>query len=270
MSGAAKPDPPATLIAIPPMINSEFCRFLLAHYRAPYIEQPHGFFFSFFYTLWHGRTVVAPLTYTAAYALVGPEGIIDRFEKLAPAELRLLRNDASESAEVTADMERFNNVLASAVTQYAYSLLLPHRDIMVAPLTRGCPWWEAGTVRVAYPLFAGTLKLLLRLSPENSLTALAQIRVILDEVAARLMDGASYLVGDRLSLADLAFATALAPLVMPPNDGASAPGFAELPPEMQAVVTEFRAHPAGQFVQRIYRDWRTPDGEFGKPRLLSP
>ena len=78
MSGAANIDPPATLIAIPPMINSEFCRFLLVHYRVPYVEQPHGFFFSFFCTLLHGRTVVAPLTYTASYALVGPEGIIGR------------------------------------------------------------------------------------------------------------------------------------------------------------------------------------------------
>jgi glutathione S-transferase len=259
MSGAANIAPPATLIAIPPMINSEFCRFLLVHYRVPYVEQPHGFFFSFFCTLLHGRTVVAPLTYTASYALVGPEGIIGRFDKMAPAEHRLLRDDAGDSARVAADMDRFNNALASAVTQYAYGLLLPHRDIMIAPLTRGCPWWEAGTVRVAYPLFAGTLKLLLNLSPENSRTALAQVRIILDEVAERLADGASYLVGDRLSLADLAFVTALAPLVMPPNDGAAAPSFAELPPEMQDVVTEFRAHPAGQFVQRIYREWRSPE-----------
>ena len=49
-----------------------------------------------------------------------------------------------------------------------------------------------------------------------------------------------------------------APVVMPEKDGSAAPSYDELPPEMKSVVDEFRAHPAGQFVQRIYRDWRLP------------
>ena len=74
----------------------------------------------------------------------------------------------------------------------------------------------------------------------------------------RLEGGAQYLVGARLSLADLALATAAAPVVMPEKDGSAAPSYDELPAEMRAVVDGFRAHPAGQFVQRIYRDWRLP------------
>lgn len=267
MSGSAKTGRPVILITIPPMIDSEFGRFLLVHYRVPHVEEPHSFFFSFFHTLLHGRTLAAPVAYTDAYSVVSPKGIIDHFDKLSPLNLQLLRsNNAAETARITADMDRFNGDLAKAMAQYAYGVLLPHREIMIGPLTRGCPWWEVRTVRIAFPVFAGTLRLLLMVSPETIRTALVLIRTVMDEVAARLADGASYLVGDRLSLSDVAFATAAAPLVMPENNGSAAPGFDELPSEMKALVTEFRGHPAGQFVQRIYRDWRLPS--VGRNRAL--
>jgi glutathione S-transferase len=258
MSGATIAGQKATLITIPPMIDSEFCRFLLVHHRVDHVEEPHTFVFSFAYTLPSGRTLTAPLVYTDAYAVTGPTGVVGLFEPLSPPELRLLREDAGESAQITADMDRFNGALAHAVAQYAYYVLLPHRDIMIEPLTQGCPPLEVGAVRIFYPVFAGALRLLLKLSPEAAEAALALIRTIMDETAARLAGGGSYLVGNRLSLADLAFVTAAAPVVMPENDGSAAPGYDELPPEMQAVVTEFRTHPAGRFVQRIYREWRRP------------
>jgi glutathione S-transferase len=75
-------------------------------------------------------------------------------------------------------------------------------------------------------------------------------------VDARLADGRRYLVGDRFSLSDMAFANALAPLVLPPGYGGPLPSFAEMPPEVQSVVTEMQGHPAGQFALRIYRDHR--------------
>ena len=258
MSGAATPTQIATLVTIPPMIDSEFCRFLLAYYRIPHVEEPHTFGFSFIHTLPNGHTLVAPLVYTDDYAVTGPAGVVGQFDAKVEPELRLLRADTAQSAQITADMDRFNGALAHAVAQYAYYVLLPHRDIMVGPLTRGCPSIEVIAVQATYPVIADTLRLLLKLSSQNAQDALALIHTIMDEVGARLANGAQYLVGDELSLADLAFATAAAPVVMPENDGSSAPHYEELPPEMQAVVTEFRAHPAGQFVQRIYRDWRLP------------
>lgn len=258
MSDAATQEQIATLITIPPMIDSEFCRFLLTHYRIPHVEEPHTFGFSFIHTLPNGHTLVAPLVYTDDYAVTGPSGVAGQFDTQVPAELRLLREDPGESGQIAADMDRFNGALGHAVAQYAYYVLLGHRDIMIGPLTRGCPPIEVAAVQATYPVIADTLRLLLKLSSPNAQAALALIHTILDEVGARLAGGAAYLVGDRLSLADLAFATAAAPVVRPENDGSAAPSYDELPAEMQAVVTEFRAHPAGQFVQRIYRDWRLP------------
>lgn len=256
MSGAAITGRPATLITVPPMIDSEFCRFLLTHYRIAHVEEPHTFGFSFIYTLLNGRTLVSPLTFNDRYQVTAPKGVVDQFDPLVPPDFRLLRADAGEAAQITADMDRFNGVLGHAVAQYAYAILLPHRDIMIVPLTRGCPAWEVATVRTIYPVLASVLGLLLKLSDDNTRAALALIRTIMDEVDARLAGGGSYLIGDSLSLSDLAFVTAAGPMVQPEHDGSAAPSFAELPAEMQEVVTEFRAHPAGQFVQQIYREWR--------------
>lgn len=78
----------------------------------------------------------------------------------------------------------------------------------------------------------------------------------LPTVDARLTDGRRYLAGDRFSLPDMAFANALVSLVLPPEYDGPLPTLAEMPPALQFVVAEMRAHPAGQFTLRIYRAHR--------------
>jgi glutathione S-transferase len=63
-------------------------------------------------------------------------------------------------------------------------------------------------------------------------------------------------VGDALTLSDLAFAVAAAPVVLPPAYGGPMPPFAEMPAEIQAAVNEMRAHPAGALALRIYEEQR--------------
>jgi glutathione S-transferase len=64
-------------------------------------------------------------------------------------------------------------------------------------------------------------------------------------------------VGDRLSLSDLAFAVAAAPVVLPPNYGGPIPSFEQMPSEIQAIVKEMRARPAGVFALQIYQQQRS-------------
>ena len=78
----------------------------------------------------------------------------------------------------------------------------------------------------------------------------------MQSVDDRLADGRNYLVGDRFSLSDMSFAEALAPLVLPANDGAPLPTFDEMPAALQSLCTELRARPAGRFALRIYHDHR--------------
>jgi glutathione S-transferase len=75
-------------------------------------------------------------------------------------------------------------------------------------------------------------------------------------VAARLEDGRRYLCGDAFTAADLAFAALAAPVIVPPEYGTPLPAPDELPAEMAAGVRAFRAHPAGAFASRLFREER--------------
>jgi glutathione S-transferase len=120
----------------------------------------------------------------------------------------------------------------------------------------GTPRFEAKTVQVAYPVYAGLLRLLLGLTAEKAQESLDQVRKVFDMVDARLGIKKDYLVGDRLTLSDIAFAVAAAPVVLPTNYGGPLPSFDQMPTPVQTAVTEMRGRPAGAFALRVYGEQR--------------
>lgn len=136
---------------------------------------------------------------------------------------------------------------------------------MIRPLSEGTPEIEQKAVTRFYPVFAGLLKLLLRLNLQRAQTSVDTIRTIFDGVEARLKSGARSLVGDRLTISDLAFAVAAALVVLPGNYGGPIPAFEQMPGEIQAVVNEMRARPAGPFALRIYQEERNKFGAAPAP-----
>jgi glutathione S-transferase len=248
----------AALITFPPSLDSALARFLLAYYGVAYEEQRHTIILSSFATLWHGQTFLFPLLYGGGYPKLDTvQAIIDYFDPRCPAgsNLRLAGNDA---AQVAKDWDQLHEALGTAVTAYAYFHLLPLRSVMTGPLSEGTPAFDSWAVRVAYPLFAGFIRLGLRLSAEKAQQSLVQIRDIVKSVEGRLADGRPFLVGNRFSLSDMSFANCLAPLVLAPQYGGPLPTFDQEPPELQAVTREVQASPAGQFALRMYRDHMRP------------
>lgn len=244
------------LITFPPSLDSELARFLLQHYGIEHEEHPHAFIFCFFATLWHGSTLIFPLLYNGPLKLAGPQAITDCFDLRCAPEMRLWPQDTDEKRQVTSDWTLFNGTLAFATAVFAYYHLLPHRELMVRPLSRGTPAFEEKSVQWAYPVFAGTLRVLLRLTAARAQQSLDQVRTIFDQVDARLADGRKFLVGNRLTLSDLAFAVAAAPVVLPPAYGGPIPLFDQMPAEIQAAVNEMRFRVAGQYALRIYKEHR--------------
>jgi len=249
-------DDKRALITFPPSLDCELARFLLQHYGIEYEEQPHAFIFCFFATLWHGGTVIFPLFYGESQKLIGPQSVTDYFDQHCAPKNRLWPESADEKAQVKSDWTLFNQTLAFATAVFAYYHLLPHRQLMIQPLSRGIPPFERECVERAYPIFAGALRVLLRLTAERARQGLDQVRIIFDQVAARLADGRKFLVGNRPTLSDFAFAVAAAPLVLPPTYGGPIPSFDEMPPPIQAAVHELRSHAAGQFALEIYKNLR--------------
>jgi glutathione S-transferase len=247
--------PPATLITFPPSLDCELSRFLLTHYGVPHVERRHAFLFNFIATYWHARTLHFPVLYSDIYKLDSVRKMIDFFDPSCPADRNLLLA-GPDRARVEADWEPFNSTLGAATADFSYHYLLPHRDIMIRPLSEGAPGYEVFAVRCAYPLFAALLRKALRLSETRASTALEQIRTVVKSVDERLADGRRYLVGDRFSLSDMAFAVALAPLAAPDQYGGPLPPLSSMPPEIRSVHAELQARPAGEFCRRIYREHR--------------
>jgi glutathione S-transferase len=182
--------------------------------------------------------------------------MIDYFDPLSPADRKLLPpSDDPEQAK--ADWTTFNNTLGYATAVFGYYHLLKRREIMITPLSDGAPEFEVSAVRWAYPVFAGFLKVSLRLTPSRAEKSLGEIRKIMRTVDERLSDGRPFLMGDHFSLSDMAFAVAAAPAVWPEEYGGKLPQLADTPPPIQNAVAEMRQHPAGQFALRIYRQHRT-------------
>jgi len=245
-----------TLITFPPSLDCELARFLLAHYGVRHSEEPHAFIFSFFVTLWHAHTVIFPVLYGDSVALVGPWAIAEFFDRRCAKNLCLIPNTTRERRQLASDWLLFSQTLAFATARFAYYHLLPHRDIMTRPLSLGAPSYESRIVAAGYPIFSAALSRLLSLSEEKSLDSLEQVRTVFNWVDIRLSFSKGYLVGDRLSLSDISFAVAAAPVVMPAEYGGAIPNLGEMPLAMKAVIKEMREHPAGHFALRIYAQCR--------------
>jgi glutathione S-transferase len=248
------------LITFPPSLDSELGRFLVAHYGIRYQERPHALVFSSFFTLWHGGTVIFPLLYSDSFQLAGPRAMTEYFETRCPPHLRLWPQPGNQRRQVESDWTLFNQSLAFATARFAYYHLLPHRGLMIRPLSSGTPDFERKTVELAFPVFAGLLRTLLWLTAKRAQESLDQTRAIFDKVDARLAAGAPYLADDQLTLSDLAFAVAAAPVVLPPAYGGPIPSYDLMPAPVQAAVNEMRCHPAGAFALRIYQEQRNRVG----------
>jgi glutathione S-transferase len=251
-----------TLITFPPSLDSEFSRFLLTHYGIERREERHVIFISSAITLARARTVRFPVLFDESLRLNTVHKLIDHFEPLAAAERRLVP-PGTDLVALRRDWKLFHSELNTATTVLAYYHLLPHRDIMVEPLSQGAPRMEVKAVERGYPVFQALIGALLRLSPARAERMLATIRSCLQRVDDRLADGRPYLLGERFTLSDMAFAIAAAPVVWPDEYGGAVPALAATPPALQAIVGECRDRPSGALALRLYRDHR--DGSRPSP-----
>jgi glutathione S-transferase len=120
----------------------------------------------------------------------------------------------------------------------------------------GVPAWERRSVPVAFGLVTRVIDRYLEITPESAAESLRVVHETFDSVGSRLSDGRPFLVGDRFTAADLTFAALSAAVLMPPEYGVPLPSPDELPARMAGVVRELRAHPAGEFALKLYRQER--------------
>jgi len=252
---------PARLITLLPSADVDLARWLLTRWGVPYREEPHApvFHILALRRVGAGR-MDSPLLLHGDTRFAGVEAMIDGLDHGAPEALRVLPDpdrDPALHAEVMALQHDLRWEMGMGTVRWAYHSLLRDRALVWDSFTTGVPAWERLALRAgAYGPVRKRLIAALGLSDAVAAEALATVRTGFDRIEARLADGRRFLCGDRLTLADLAFASAGAPMVLARGYGGHLPPLDACPPDVCAVVTELRDRPAGRFIQRLYDEER--------------
>jgi len=116
--------------------------------------------------------------------------------------------------------------------------------------------------RLLLPLFLPLAKKMIHkkrdLSARRIELAGQRISATLDQVARAIETGAGFLAGDRLSLADIGFASLSSLALLPAGFGAWLPTPEQLPGPAASQVMRWRNHPAGIYALDLYRRYRSP------------
>jgi glutathione S-transferase len=246
------------LITIPLSHYCERARWALDHCGLPYEEEQHLQMFHLRPVRRAGGRHTVPVLVNADGALHDSADIVAYADAHARPERRLYPEDAGERAELEALEQGFAGELGVEVRRWIYLRLLPARRLLLRYNAGRAPRLQRLALRLGYPFARRKVEEHLGVTPEKVEAGAAAIERHLGAVAARLSDGRPFLGGDRFTAADLTFAAMAALLVIPPEYGMPLPRPDELPADLAAEVERHRAHPAGAFVLRLYREHRAP------------
>ena len=110
--------------------------------------------------------------------------------------------------------DRFDNI-GRDIARFLYLDAFRHDDKILALWTDHAQGWKHRLVRLGYPLIKLVFKFRLNITPSAAKRSEERILQALAWLEGRLSDGRLYLVGSRLSVADITAASLLAPLACP-------------------------------------------------------
>ena len=251
-------DSPRILVTIPISHFCEKARWALDRAGLDYVERRHIQIVHRIAVKRAGGGTTAPVLRTAEGVYDESRAIVRYADEHLPAARRLYPDEEPRLAEVLALEQSFDTVLGPQGRLWLYHEVFKDARRFARWNLTGVPAWE----RLVFPLVLGPAKMIIRrhfgITDETAKAAVLDVDEEFDAVAERLSDGRPYLVGDRFSAADLAFAALAAPAVVPSRYGTPLPQPEDMPDDMAAAVLRWRSHPAGKFALRLFRDERPP------------
>ncbi|MEA5596426.1 glutathione S-transferase family protein [Rivularia sp. UHCC 0363] len=245
---------PFRLITIPVSHYCEKVRWTLDILKLPYVEEPHmPPFYRFATTKVGGESV--PVLVTEDQVLTDSTDILKYLDSIAPDDAKLYPVDSQQLQEVEKLEELFDKKLAVAVRDWAYFYIVDNSQIIKSKWTHDVPFFEKLLFPVFYPIMRSGVKNKYHINEESAAQAYAQIESIFAKVNGLLADGRNYLVGDKISAADITFASLAAPILQPPQHPINSDS-EELPAEMLSKMKKIQETAAGKFVLNLYKNWR--------------
>jgi glutathione S-transferase len=247
---------PARLITIPISHYCEKARWALDRASIAYREERHVQVVHRVASRRAGGGGTVPVLVAGEGVFAQSADILAYADRHTEPGARLYPEDPGRRTEVVALERDFDAGLGPEGRRWMYFHILPERDLGRVYNCTGVPAWERRAFPLLLGVMSGYIRHLFAIGPETGAQAGAAVQETFDGVAARLEDGRRYLCGDAFTAADLAFAALAAPVLVPPEYGVPLPQPDELPPDMAVAVRGFRAHPAGAFACRLFREER--------------
>jgi len=182
--------------------------------------------------------------------------VLQYFEQHTVPAKKLLPDDPAKRKEVLELYNLFTNEFQDNVNKYVFSQLLAHPAIARRLFTKGVPITEKLNYSINFSSISEALSKELHLEESKPGDSPAFIRKVFEQVNDLLADGRKYLAGPALSMADIAFASVAAPLILPEEFGGVVAKIQQLPDEYRNFVIELRKTQAGQFVLDLYQEDR--------------
>ena len=164
-----------------------------------------------------------------------------------------------ETAEVAGWVDHLHDRLGPHTRRAGYGFGLEDLAVLRRLARANVGPWQARLFAVVAPIGRAIIRRSLGVTPERAARSADRVREQFREVGERL-GTRDFLVDDRFSAADIAFAALAAPsLLVQPAEGYGAvfPTLAEGPPAAWAFADELRAMPAGVYAMRMFREFRS-------------
>lgn len=246
---------PFRLITIPVSHYCEKVRWALDYLKLPYVEEPHmPPFYKLATTKAGGETV--PILVTEDDNFTDSTDILKYLDSIVSNDLKLYPTDSQQRQQVEELEELFDEQLGTAVRSWAYFYIIDSSQIIQPKWTQGVPFYEKLLFPVVFPPMRSLVKKKYDVNAESVVQYYEQIENVFEKVNELLADGRNYLVGDKMSAADISFASLAAPILQPPQHPIKSSNSEELPAEMLSKIKKLQETAAGKFVLNLYENWR--------------
>lgn len=244
------------LISMPVSHYVEKARWGLDRSGLRYVEERHAPALHRLASKRAGGQGTVPVLVTGNGVFADSTDILKFLDSGLPEERRLYPVEPILRAEVERLEDLFDTRLGPHTRRWAYFYVLQRPSELFPIVCDRVPAIEGAVFRALYPVFRGLMRRLMQITPESAERSRRIIDEVFEKVTETLSDGRRFLVGDRFSAADLAFAALSAAALVPAEYGAKLPPLAAAPPEMHRQIEAWRETPAGQFALRLYREER--------------